>query len=124
MHIMSAAMLEMIEKYFVLAQAEELLGVTRSLVCRWCRQGRFPGAVQLPNGGWLIPKTAVHSFRRLRRKPGRPTDASRRASARNKARAERAAGGPIEVARAPQFRRSAPAQPEAEPQAGQQAEVA
>jgi hypothetical protein len=37
-------------------------GVSQSTVRRWLRDGRFPGAWQLDNGGWRIPRAAALEF--------------------------------------------------------------
>ncbi|UCC83476.1 MAG: helix-turn-helix domain-containing protein [Gemmatimonadota bacterium] len=37
-------------------------GVSESTVRRWLRDGRFPGAWQLDNGEWRIPRTAAVEF--------------------------------------------------------------
>lgn len=46
------------------AKAGEILGVMRSAVCRYCREGRFPGAIQMPGGlsQWLIPREALIDY--------------------------------------------------------------
>jgi len=52
----------------------DLLGVARSTVTLWCRQGRFPNVEQVGQGRrkfWLVPDTDVVEFRRPKR--GRPT---------------------------------------------------
>ncbi len=36
-------------------EAAERLGVSRITICRWCRQGRFPGALKFGRG-WYIPR--------------------------------------------------------------------
>lgn len=49
--------------------AAERWGVTPSLVRRWCREGRIPGAVQAGPRAWLIPADAR---RPEPRRPGGP----------------------------------------------------
>jgi excisionase family DNA binding protein len=36
-------------------EVAERLGVSRVTICRWCRQGRFPGALKFARG-WYIPR--------------------------------------------------------------------
>ncbi len=36
-------------------EAAERLGFSRGTICRWCRQGRFPGALKFGRG-WYIPR--------------------------------------------------------------------
>jgi excisionase family DNA binding protein len=49
------------------------LGIGRSTVTLWCRQGRFPGArsVDTPRGAiWYVPEAALKNF--TPPQPGRP----------------------------------------------------
>ncbi len=43
------------EKFQTTAEAAKRLGVSRVTICRWCRQGRFPGALKFGRG-WYIPR--------------------------------------------------------------------
>ena len=56
-------------QYLSVEQAAVVIGVTSSLVRRWCREGRLPvvpiGKLQ------VLPAVAVHSFARKPRKKGR-----------------------------------------------------
>jgi predicted DNA-binding transcriptional regulator AlpA len=50
--------------FLAASQVAQLLGVSHRAVTGWCKEGRFPGAVQLPHkgqgrGAWKIPSTAV-----------------------------------------------------------------
>jgi excisionase family DNA binding protein len=60
-------------KELTAAQAAETLGVGRSTINLWCRQGRFPGArlEESPLGSyWLIPEKDLNGFEKPER--GRP----------------------------------------------------
>ena len=37
-------------------------GLGAAAVRKWARQGRIPGAIQLPNGRWQIPDTALDAL--------------------------------------------------------------
>jgi excisionase family DNA binding protein len=43
------------EKFQTTTESAERLGVSRLTICRWCRQGRFPGALKFGRG-WYIPR--------------------------------------------------------------------
>jgi excisionase family DNA binding protein len=63
-------------KELTAVQAAERLGVGRSTVNLWCRQGRFPRAhiEESPLGSyWLIPETDLNRFEKPER--GRPRKA-------------------------------------------------
>ena len=60
---------ELKEDYVDQATAAIMLDVSRSRVNALCREGRFDGAIKA-GWAWLIPKTAVETFKRLH--PGRP----------------------------------------------------
>ena len=51
------------EKFQTTAEAAKRLGVSRVTICRWCRQGRFPGALKFARG-WYIPLTGPADFQR------------------------------------------------------------
>jgi excisionase family DNA binding protein len=53
-------------------QAAERLGVTPSLVRRWCRAGRLGTKVGTP---WVITEAELRVFAKTRRGPGRPKEA-------------------------------------------------
>jgi excisionase family DNA binding protein len=44
-------------------EAAERLGVSRVTICRWCRQGCFPGALKFGRG-WYLPRTGPADFQR------------------------------------------------------------
>ena len=37
-------------------------GATGVTIRKWCRQGRVPGAIQLPSGRWKIPLSAIEAM--------------------------------------------------------------
>ncbi len=43
------------EQFQTTIQAAARWGVSRITICRWCRQGRFPGALKFGRG-WYIPR--------------------------------------------------------------------
>ena len=53
--------LELEEQFETTASAAERLGFSRVTICRWCRQGRFPGALKFARG-WYIPRTVAADF--------------------------------------------------------------
>ncbi|WP_151550477.1 MULTISPECIES: helix-turn-helix domain-containing protein [unclassified Corynebacterium] len=34
-------------------------GISPAAVRKWCREGKIPGVIQLPNGRWRIPRSAI-----------------------------------------------------------------
>ena len=62
--------------YLTAAEAAAALGITRSLVCRYCRQGRLRArrVSGQTNSPYLIPAAAVRQF--VRRPVGRPAHQS------------------------------------------------
>ena len=42
-------------QFLTTTEAAERLGVSRVTICRWCRQGRFPGALKFARA-WYIPR--------------------------------------------------------------------
>jgi len=42
-------------QFLTTTEAAERLGVSRGTICRWCRQGRFPGALKFARA-WYIPR--------------------------------------------------------------------
>ena|GEM_PF-3273987 len=49
------------EQFETTMEAAERLGFARVTICRWCRQGRFPGALKFGRG-WYIPRTVASDF--------------------------------------------------------------
>jgi len=49
------------EQFETTAESAERLGFARVTICRWCRQGRFPGALKFARG-WYIPRTVASDF--------------------------------------------------------------
>ena len=49
------------EQFETTAESAERLGVSRDTICRWCRQGRFPGALKFARG-WYLPRTVASDF--------------------------------------------------------------
>jgi hypothetical protein len=52
--------------------AAEIIGVSHSRVCGFCRDGRLKGAV-LYKRLWWIPRASVVAFAKLNRPSGNPT---------------------------------------------------
>ena len=57
------------DKLYSTAEAAELLGITESLVRRYCREGRIGARV---GERWVISADEVRLFRQIGRHPGRP----------------------------------------------------
>lgn len=49
-------------------RAAEMLGVTKSLVCKWCRDGRLTAVKQ--DGDWHIEIDSVEEYKKLDRPTG------------------------------------------------------
>ncbi len=47
--------MQRLEKFQSTKEAAERWGVAGVTICRWCRQGRFPGALKFGRG-WYIPR--------------------------------------------------------------------
>ena len=43
------------EQFETTTESAERLGVSRGTICRWCRQGRVPGALKFARA-WYIPR--------------------------------------------------------------------
>jgi len=56
-------------KLYSVSEIADRLGVTPSLVRRWCRTGRFGVKV---GGRWIVTESGLERFAESRRKPGRP----------------------------------------------------
>ena len=72
------------------SEVAQRLGVGRSTVNLWCRQGRFPNAarIQTPQGGyWVVPERDLKNFEPP--KMGRPRKAQTETSAKGKNRAKK-----------------------------------
>ena len=54
---------------FSVPQAAERLGVTESLVRRWCRAGKLGVKV---GGRWIVTESELEQFAAVPRHPGRP----------------------------------------------------
>lgn len=55
-----------------LTQAEGILGVSADELRRLAREGRLPGAYQLPTGHWRIRRDALDTMRGITRTPSDP----------------------------------------------------
>ncbi len=55
-------------EYIDAAEAARILGIQRARMSQLCREGRFPGQIQIGHF-WLIPREAVENYTRL--KPGK-----------------------------------------------------
>ncbi len=64
--------LELEEQFETTASAAERLGFSRITIRRWCRQGRFPGALKFARA-WYLPRTVASDF---------PYETTREAAAR------------------------------------------
>lgn len=68
------------------SQAAERLGVGRSTVNLWCRQGKFPNAVaqkEVIGNVWYIPAGDLKDFQPPQRgRPKSPTEGEKRAAGR------------------------------------------
>jgi excisionase family DNA binding protein len=49
------------EQFETTAEAAERLGFSRGTIRRWCRQGRFPGALKFARA-WYLPRTVASDF--------------------------------------------------------------
>lgn len=47
------------ERMYTTAQVQKETGIKRSMIARWCRAGKFPGAKRIGKSWWL-PETGVH----------------------------------------------------------------
>ena len=56
--------------FYTSAEAATYLGITESLVCRYCRLGRIEG--QKAGRDWIIRKSALDKFNRIPREAGNP----------------------------------------------------
>lgn len=65
---MAMAMVEMNELLSA-SQAARILGITKSLVCRYCRDKKFGSLI---DGRYLILRKDLEKFRKTKRRPGRP----------------------------------------------------
>lgn len=45
-------------------------GVTGVTIRKWCQAGNIPGAVQLPSGRWVIPRSAIEHAMYIPASPG------------------------------------------------------
>lgn len=60
---------------FTSDEAAEYLGLDRSLIARYCRQGRLAG--RKAGRDWVITKSALDAFKKIPREPGNPEFRSR-----------------------------------------------
>ena len=66
-----------IEGLFSTAEAAEQLGITESLVRRYCREGRIGSRV---GERWVISADEIRLFGKIKRTPGRPNPVEPRSS--------------------------------------------
>ncbi len=66
-----------VRDYLTVKEASERLGITASLVTRYCREGRFDkgkalGAISLGKQ-WVVMKWAIEEFEKIPRERGNPS---------------------------------------------------
>ena len=59
-----------IPNLFTTDEAADYLGLDRSLIARYCRQGRLEG--RKAGRDWVITKSALDAFKKIPREPGNP----------------------------------------------------
>ncbi|MBW3656430.1 MAG: helix-turn-helix domain-containing protein [Gemmatimonadetes bacterium] len=47
------------------------LGRSRTQVCHYATEGKFPGAYQMPDGSWRFPVSSLEAFKEAQRTPTR-----------------------------------------------------